>query len=87
MFEQRKLKICNFDYIDTLKEQLLGLKFVKTEGGFIKVHGAGTIVTTRISGRDVTTFKQEKHDDHADALANACYAAQISESTPSAEWC
>ena len=58
LFEQRKIIVPNNP---KLKEQLLGLRFEKTEGGYIKIH-----------------HKTESlHDDLADALANACYAARI----------
>lgn len=58
LFEQRKIIVPN---LPKLKEQLLGLRFEKTEGGYIKIH-----------------HKTEAlHDDWADALANACYAARI----------
>ena len=63
LFEQRKIRVPN---IPKLKEQLLGLRFEKTEGGYIKVH-----------------HKSEGlHDDYADALANACYAARILKGIP-----
>ena len=74
LFEQRKVIIPPFDELNTLKEQLMNLKFIKTPGGHIQVHGAGSIVTNRFGRQE---FKQDKHDDHADAFANACYAARL----------
>lgn len=63
LFEQRKIIVPN---ISKLKEQLLGLRFEKTEGGYIKIH-----------------HKTERlHDDWADALANACYAARVLKGMP-----
>ena len=62
LFEQRKIIVPNNE---KLKEQLLGLRFEKTEGGYIKIH-----------------HKTESlHDDMADAVANACYAARILKGT------
>ena len=58
LFEQRKIIVPNNE---KLRNQLLGLRFEKTEGGYIKIH-----------------HKSEGlHDDLADALANACYAARV----------
>ena len=86
LFEQRKIKISGFDYFNRLQEQLLNMKFIKTPGGFIKVHGAKDLQIRRIAGREVAQFKKEVHDDHADAFANACYAARLESAIPSAEW-
>jgi len=86
LFEQRNIKIPGFDGLDKLKEQLMNLKFVKTQGGHIKVHGAASVITKRMGGREITQFQGEKHDDHADAFANACYAARLESSMPSAKW-
>jgi len=82
LFEQRSIKIPNFDGLNQLKEQLMNLKFVKTSSGHLKIHGAGKVIIK--SGR--AEFKEEKHDDHADAFANACYAARLETSSPSAKW-
>ena len=63
LFEQRKIIVPN---LPELKKQLLGLRFEKTEGGYIKVHHA----------------TEGLKDDLADALANACYAARIKNKEP-----
>lgn len=63
LFEQRKIIVPNNQ---KLKEQLLGLRFERTEGGYIKIH------------HKTESFK----DDLADSLANACYAATILKGTP-----
>ncbi|MCH7950695.1 MAG: hypothetical protein IH875_09510 [Candidatus Dadabacteria bacterium] len=66
LFEQRLIILPKG--LTKLKEQLLGLRFEKTEGGHIKVHHAS----------------QGLHDDWADALANACFAAKrLLNTTPS----
>ena len=78
LFEQRKIQITNFDYMNTLKEQLMGLKFKRTLAGHLQVHGAKTITEDKFQG--------DLHDDHADAFANACYAAKLQEISPSAQW-
>lgn len=57
LFEQRLIMIPD---IPKLKEQLMGLRFEKTDGGHLKIHHA----------------REGLHDDWADALANACYAAK-----------
>ncbi len=57
LFEQRLIMLPN---ITKLQEQLLGLRFEKTDAGHIKIHHK----------------KEAMHDDWADALANACYAAK-----------
>ncbi len=56
LFEQRLIILPKG--LRQLKEQLLGLRFEKTEGGHIKVHHA----------------REGLHDDWADALANSCWA-------------
>ena len=58
LFEQRLVIIPKG--LTKLKEQLLGLRFEKTEGGHIKVHHAS----------------EGLHDDWADALANSLFAAK-----------
>ena len=58
LFEQRKIIVPNNP---KLKEQLLGLRFEKTEGGYIKIHHK----------------TEALKDDWADALANACYVARV----------
>ncbi len=71
LFEQRLLILPKG--LDKLKEQLLGLRFERTQGGhmtkpLIKIHHASEGI----------------HDDWADALANACYAAKrLMGTTPS----
>jgi len=82
LFEQGNVKIPSFDGRDKLKEELMNLKFVKTPGGHIKVHGAGKVTITGNKAK----FQEEKHDDHADSFANACYAARLESSMPSAKW-
>ncbi len=57
LFENRLIMIPD---VSKLKEQLLGLRFEKTEGGHLKIHHA----------------REGLHDDWADALANACFAAK-----------
>lgn len=57
LFEQRLVIIPD---IPKLKEQLMGLRFEKTDGGHIKIHHA----------------RENLHDDCADALANSLYAAK-----------
>ncbi len=57
LFEQRLIMLPD---VPKVKEQLLGLRFEKTEGGHLKIHHA----------------REGLHDDWADALANACYAAK-----------
>ena len=86
LFEQRRIMISGFDYFNRLQEQLLNMKFIKTPGGFIKVHGAKDLQIRRIAGREIAEFKKEVHDDHADAFANACYAARLDSAIPSAQW-
>ena len=56
LFEQRRVMLPD---IPKLKEQLLGLRFDKTDAGHIKVHHK----------------KEGLHDDYADALANCLYMA------------
>ncbi|KKM75640.1 hypothetical protein LCGC14_1388300, partial [marine sediment metagenome] len=63
LFEQRRVIIPD---IPKLKEQLLGLRFEKTEGGHIKVHHA----------------REGLHDDWADALANSLWAANRGSAVP-----
>ena len=63
LFEQRKILIPD---LPKLKEQLMGLRFEKTEGGHIKVHHA----------------REGLHDDWADALANCCWATLRSSGIP-----
>jgi hypothetical protein len=63
LFEQRRLMIPD---LPKLKEQLMGLRFEKTEGGYIKVHHA----------------REGLHDDWADALANCCWATLRSSGIP-----
>ena len=58
LFEQRLVIIPKG--LLKLKEQLLGLRFEKTDAGHIKVHHA----------------REGLHDDWADALANSLYAAK-----------
>lgn len=58
LFEQRLIVLP--PGINKLKEQLLGLRFEKTDGGHMKIHHA----------------RSGMHDDWADALANVCYAAK-----------
>jgi len=58
LFEQRLVIIPKG--LSKLKEQLLGLRFEKTDAGHIKVHHA----------------REGLHDDWADALANSLYAAK-----------
>ena len=58
LFEQRLVIIPKG--LSKLKEQLLGLRFEKTDAGHIKVHHA----------------REGLHDDWADALANSFYAAK-----------
>ena len=63
LFEQRRIIIPN---LPKLQEQLMGLRFEKTEGGYIKVHHA----------------REGLHDDWADALANCCWATLRSSAVP-----
>ncbi len=63
LFEQRKIIIPDHP---KLKEQLLGLRFEKTDGGHIKVHHAS----------------EGLHDDWADALANCCWATMRGSAVP-----
>ena len=58
LFEQGRIEIPRATD-EILKRQLLGLRFEKTPGGYIKIHH----------------YSEKAHDDHADAFANACYAA------------
>ena len=58
LFEQRLVIISKG--LKKLKEQLLGLRFEKTEGGHLKIHHA----------------REGLHDDWADALANSLFAAK-----------
>ena len=64
LFEKRRIIIPNHS---KLKEQLLGLRFKLTEGGHMK--------------KPILQVHHERsglHDDLADALANACWAARFS---------
>tara|TARA_Y100000310_G_scaffold227535_1_gene229810 strand:+ start:1327 stop:2940 length:1614 start_codon:yes stop_codon:yes gene_type:complete len=63
LFEQRRIILPNHP---KLKEQLLGLRFEKTEGGHIKVHHA----------------REGIHDDWADAFANCLWATMRSSAVP-----
>jgi len=68
LFEQRKIIIPD---IPKLKEQLLGLRFKRTEGGHLN--------------RPVIMVHHEReglHDDYADALANCCWATMRSSAIP-----
>ncbi len=56
LFEQRRVILPD---IPKLKEQLMGLRFERTDAGHIKVHHK----------------KEEFHDDYADALANCLWMA------------
>ena len=62
IFEQNRIEISE-DVYPELKKQLLGLKFELTKGGHL---GQMNVKIHHKSGF---------HDDHADAFANACYAA------------
>jgi hypothetical protein len=64
LFEQRKIIIPD---VPKLREQLLSLRFEKTEGGHIKVHHPD---------------KGKIHDDWADALANCVWAVIRSSAVP-----
>lgn len=73
LFEQRKIIVPNNS---KLKEQLLGLRFERTEGGYIKKEGVSLPLIK------IHHATEGLHDDFADALANACYAARILKGVP-----
>ena len=68
LFEQRKIIIPD---IPKLKEQLLGLRFKRTEGG----HLNKPVIM-------VHHKREGLHDDFADALANCCWATMRSSAIP-----
>lgn len=74
LFEQRKIIVPN---LPKLKEQLLGLRFERTEGWHIKKKGEEGIPLYKIHHAT-----EGLKDDHPDALANACYAARVLKGMP-----
>ena len=69
LFEQRRIILPN---IQKLKEQLMGLRFKRTTLGHLQ---KPVIIVHHVT--------EGVHDDWADALANACYAARLTSPIPS----
>ncbi len=74
LFEQKRLEIRD---IPQLKEQILGLRFQKTGGGYL----SNGIMQSYIK---IHHRSEKIHDDIADAFANSCFAAK--EGTPDYEY-